>query len=102
MGDDAEHRDHREHGEPPEHGEHPGRLDRRRFLGAAAAGAAGIAVGAVAGCDSPADGGPEVAPSRTGADATADGAAERARSGSPDWRIRPVGPPEAVEGYTAR
>ncbi|MET4921335.1 hypothetical protein P3L51_02965 [Streptomyces sp. PSRA5] len=94
MGDDdVEHRDHREP-------EHSGRLDRRRFLGAAAAGAAGIAVGTVAGCDSPAGGGPEAAPSRTGAAATADAAAERARSGSPDWRIRSVGPPEAVEGYT--
>ncbi|MFC9603667.1 N,N-dimethylformamidase beta subunit family domain-containing protein [Streptomyces niveus] len=108
MDDDAErcddrdhrddHRDHRDH--HLEHGEPPGRLDRRHFLGAAAAGAAGIAVGTVAGCDSPAGGGPEAAPSRTGADPTAAAATERARSGSPDWRIRSLGPPEAVEGYT--
>ncbi|MEU0953963.1 N,N-dimethylformamidase beta subunit family domain-containing protein [Streptomyces niveus] len=96
--DDRDHRDHRDH--HPEHGEPPGRLDRRHFLGAAAAGAAGIAVVAVAGCDSPAGGGPEAAPSRTGADPTAAAATERARSGSPDWRIRSLGPPEAVEGYT--
>ncbi|MFE3249253.1 N,N-dimethylformamidase beta subunit family domain-containing protein [Streptomyces sp. NPDC059209] len=90
MGDDAANQGD---------GEHAGRLDRRRFLGAAAAGAAGIAVGAVAGCDSPAGEGPEAAPSRTGADST-DAAAERARSGSADWRIRSVGPPGAIEGYT--
>ncbi|WP_405616099.1 N,N-dimethylformamidase beta subunit family domain-containing protein [Streptomyces sp. NBC_01508] len=88
--------------EPPER---RGRLDRRHFLEAAAAGVAGIAVGAVAGCDSA-----DRAPSRTGVgadpttdpttDPTADATAERARPGSPDWRIRSVGPPDAVEGYT--
>ncbi|MFD3486454.1 N,N-dimethylformamidase beta subunit family domain-containing protein [Streptomyces sp. NPDC058665] len=104
MDHDAEHHDHRER--PAEHSgrvEHPGRLDRRHFLGAAAAGAAGIAMGAAAGCDSSAPGGQEAAPERTGAGADstdAAAAAERALPGSPDWRIRSVGPPDAIEGYT--
>ncbi|MFE7571935.1 N,N-dimethylformamidase beta subunit family domain-containing protein, partial [Streptomyces sp. NPDC057539] len=37
-----------------------------------------------------------------GRDRAAADAAERARPGSPDWRIRSAGPPEAVEGYTDR
>lgn len=56
----------------------------------------------MAGCDSSGR-----APARTGVGADADptaaaaaDAAERARSGSPDWRVRSVGPAGAVEGYT--
>ncbi|MCL7380281.1 N,N-dimethylformamidase beta subunit family domain-containing protein [Streptomyces sp. 35G-GA-8] len=79
------------------------RLGRRRFLGAAAAGAAGLALGA-AGCDSPGEEDEPPGPGRSagGGDRAAADAAERARPGSPDWRIRSVGPPEAVEGYTDR
>ncbi|MFF2638637.1 N,N-dimethylformamidase beta subunit family domain-containing protein [Streptomyces niveus] len=80
-----------------------GPLDRRHFLGAAA-GAAGLAVGALTGCDSSPGGGPAARPSAdTGTDIGTDTdltAAERERPGSPDWRIRSVGPADAVQGYT--
>jgi hypothetical protein len=82
-------------GDGPEHA-----LDRRRFLGAAAAGATGVAVGAVTGCGSTAG-----VPSGPGAGRTVTvrpGAGEREVPGAPDWRIRSIGPPEAVEGYTDR
>ncbi|MEU8998635.1 N,N-dimethylformamidase beta subunit family domain-containing protein [Streptomyces caniferus] len=71
----------------------PGGLGRRRFLGAAAASAAGIAVGVTAGCDGTSGAGP------TGGDQP-DLAVERGRPGSPDWRIRSAGPPDAVQGYS--
>ncbi|WP_107068091.1 N,N-dimethylformamidase beta subunit family domain-containing protein [Streptomyces sp. CT34] len=73
-----------------------GGLDRRHFLGAAAAGAAGLAAG-LSGCDAPEGGRPTPAtgdqPSPT---------AERNRPGSPDWRLRSAGPPDAIAGYTDR
>ncbi|WP_329065369.1 N,N-dimethylformamidase beta subunit family domain-containing protein [Streptomyces sp. NBC_01429] len=91
------------------HGRHgPGGLDRRHFLGVAAAGAAGIAVGTVAGCDTAGEDPAAAHPDRTDATATAprssgaSDAEERARPGSPDWRIRSKGPPDAVLGYTDR
>ncbi|MGW2514527.1 N,N-dimethylformamidase beta subunit family domain-containing protein [Streptomyces scopuliridis] len=116
MDDDAGHRDHLggeaedggEDGGGDGGGEGGGGLDRRRFLGAAAGGAAGLALGVVAGCDATGGGGevsgdaPSPDPSAGGADRSAADAAERKRPGSPDWRIRSVGPPEAVEGYTDR
>ncbi|MEW1722777.1 N,N-dimethylformamidase beta subunit family domain-containing protein [Streptomyces sp. NPDC093109] len=88
------------------------RPDRRRFLGVAAAGAASLAVGAVAACDAArtaADTAQEQqrtarntgTPLHTGTPLPAD-ATERARPGSPDWRIRSKGPPDAVLGYTDR
>lgn len=75
----------------------PGGLDRRRFLGAAAMGAAGIAVGVTAGCDSTS--GKSPGSGATGGDPP-DPATERDRPGDPDWRIRSTGPPDAVQGYT--
>ncbi|MFD5751070.1 N,N-dimethylformamidase beta subunit family domain-containing protein [Streptomyces sp. NPDC127033] len=86
--------------------ERRGRLDRRRFLGVAAAGAAGLAAGVVAACDTAPTGtgtGTAEEPARTGTGTPhpAD-AAERSRPGSPDWRIRSQGPPDAVLGYTDR
>ncbi|WP_405848848.1 hypothetical protein OG211_16310 [Streptomyces niveus] len=85
-------------------GQGGGPLDRRHFLGAAA-GAAGLAVGALTGCDSSPGAGPAARPSAdTGTDIGTDtdltAAAERDRPGSPDWRIRSVGPADAVQGYT--
>ncbi|MFE7399947.1 N,N-dimethylformamidase beta subunit family domain-containing protein [Streptomyces sp. NPDC057557] len=74
-----------------------GRLDRRLFLAAAAGGALAGGV-AVAGCHSSGAGG-------TGNGSTPPGAshrteeADRARAADSDWRIRSVGPPEAIEGY---
>lgn len=78
----------------------PGGLDRRHFLGAAAA-AAGAAGVSVAGCDSGSEErtGPRARPSH---EARRREEAERARPGSPDWRIHSVGPPAAVEGYADR
>lgn len=69
-------------------------LARRRFLGAAAVGAAGMA----AGCDgaSPRD---RTAASRKRSVTAARTDAESGRRGSPDWRIRSAGPPEALQGY---
>ncbi|MEU5208949.1 N,N-dimethylformamidase beta subunit family domain-containing protein [Streptomyces sp. NPDC020742] len=87
-----------EHGAPREGvpGDRPGGgLDRRHFLGAAAAGTAGLALGLTAGCD----GTPERNPGSTGPDPSGL-AAERKRPGSPDWRLRSTGPPDAVQGYT--
>ncbi|MGW2403709.1 N,N-dimethylformamidase beta subunit family domain-containing protein [Streptomyces sp. NPDC001739] len=78
------------------HADGSGGLVRRHFLGAAAAGAAGLALPTATGCDAPSGKTPGPAPG-TGPD---DLAAERARAGSPDWRLRAPGPPEAVEGYT--
>ncbi|WP_406134612.1 N,N-dimethylformamidase beta subunit family domain-containing protein [Streptomyces sp. NBC_01089] len=87
---------------------------RRRFLGAAAAlGAGGLTASLVAGCGTSPGGSTATAPRPT-ATATAPrptasssaaalesaAGAERARPGSPDWRIRSQGPPEAVQGYT--
>ncbi|MER0482804.1 N,N-dimethylformamidase beta subunit family domain-containing protein [Streptomyces sp. Edi2] len=83
--------------EPAGAGGSGGGLDRRRFLGAAAVGAAGLAVGVTAGCGSTSGGGPGAGP--TGGDQP-DLAAERDRPGHPDWRIRSAGPPDAVQGYT--
>ncbi|MFI9358908.1 N,N-dimethylformamidase beta subunit family domain-containing protein [Streptomyces lydicus] len=94
MDDGAEHGRHRAAGG----GSAGGGLDRRHFLGAAAAGAAGVAVGGTAGCDTHA-GNPGGAAGTAGT-GPADLAAERRRPGSPDWRIRSTGPPDAVEGYT--
>ncbi|MEU6329350.1 N,N-dimethylformamidase beta subunit family domain-containing protein [Streptomyces sp. NPDC047049] len=99
----AEHGGAAEYGGAAEHGGEPagaggsGGLDRRRFLGAAAVGAAGLAVGVAAGCGSTSGGGPGAGP--TGGD-DPDLAAERERPGHPDWRIRSTGPPDAVQGYT--
>ncbi|WP_241720866.1 N,N-dimethylformamidase beta subunit family domain-containing protein [Streptomyces lydicus] len=75
----------------------PGGLPRRRFLGAAAVGAAGLAVGVTAGCHSTSGAGPGAGPT---AGDEPDLAAERDRPGHPDWRIRSAGPPDAVQGYT--
>ncbi|WP_328913074.1 MULTISPECIES: N,N-dimethylformamidase beta subunit family domain-containing protein [unclassified Streptomyces] len=87
MDEDAALRDHQEAG-----GE---ALDRRHFLGAVAAGAAGVAAGAVAGCDPGGHGAkPGTAPHRT--------PAEQQRPGDADWHIRSLGPADAVEGYTDR
>ncbi|WP_336050110.1 N,N-dimethylformamidase beta subunit family domain-containing protein [Streptomyces sp. CA2R101] len=86
-----------EHGGEPAGAGGSGGLDRRRFLGAAAVGAAGLAVGVAAGCGSTSGGGPGAGP--TGGDAP-DLAAERERPGHPDWRLRSAGPPDAVQGYT--
>ncbi|MEX2968680.1 N,N-dimethylformamidase beta subunit family domain-containing protein [Streptomyces sp. C184] len=115
MGDDPQHGDHqrlggaecgaRERGGPgcpdgpdcPDSPGSPAGLRRRRFLGAAALGAAGLAAGVTAGCDSTSGGDPGAGP--TGGDQP-DLAAERERPGDPDWRIRSAGPPDAVQGYT--
>ncbi|MEU1662801.1 N,N-dimethylformamidase beta subunit family domain-containing protein [Streptomyces sparsogenes] len=79
-------------------GHRPG-LERRRFLGAVGAAGAGVAGVAVAGCDS--SGHREhdrtAHPSRAARRAVD---TERRRPGSADWRIRSVGPQDAVEGYT--
>ncbi|MFF7653848.1 N,N-dimethylformamidase beta subunit family domain-containing protein [Streptomyces sp. NPDC007983] len=72
-----------------------GAVDRRHFLGAAA-----VAAGATAaGCD--ADRKERPAP-RARASRRAREAAERARPGSPDWRVRSLGPAAAVQGYADR
>ncbi|MFH9230164.1 N,N-dimethylformamidase beta subunit family domain-containing protein [Streptomyces lydicus] len=94
MDDGAEHGGHRAAGGDSA----GGGLDRRHFLGAAAAGAAGVAVGGTAGCDTT-TGNPGGATGTPGT-GPSDLAAERRRPGSPDWRIRSTGPPDAVEGYT--
>ncbi|MEU9124907.1 N,N-dimethylformamidase beta subunit family domain-containing protein [Streptomyces sp. NPDC048506] len=96
MGDGAEH-DGQRHGDPAHRGAPgSGGLDRRHFLGAAAA---GVAVGMTAGCDTTAGRSPASGPADT---RDADLAAERRRPGDPDWRIRSTGPPDAVQGYTDR
>ncbi|UGQ15045.1 hypothetical protein LO772_16645 [Yinghuangia sp. ASG 101] len=77
----------------------PRPMDRRRFLGAAVAGAVGAAV--AAGCDSD-GGGPrpgQTAPAPAGGPPQAE---ERNRRGDPDWRIGSLGPDEAIEGYADR
>ncbi|MFF0629880.1 N,N-dimethylformamidase beta subunit family domain-containing protein [Streptomyces sp. NPDC004296] len=68
-------------------------LDRRHFLGTAT-GIAALATG-LTGCGSPggtAHGRPPTDPLD----------AERTRPGSPDWRLRATGPPDAIEGYPDR
>ncbi len=75
-----------------------GRLDRRHFLGAVAAGAAGVAAGTVAGCGS---GGSGPHPAASAA-ATVFVAAPGHADGADDWRIRSAGPDDAVEGYSDR
>ncbi|MFF6975908.1 N,N-dimethylformamidase beta subunit family domain-containing protein [Streptomyces tsukubensis] len=103
--DDGDHRPPPADGTAKAAGEPRGGLDRRRFLGAAAAGAAGIATAATA-CDTGPGGPPTTAPrrDRTGAGETSAAAerAERDRPGDADWRITSQGPPDAVEGYTDR
>ncbi|SEE23917.1 hypothetical protein SAMN05428954_2121 [Streptomyces sp. 2112.3] len=114
MGDDLQHGEQRRHGERCQGGAEcgeaggpeaggpegagspgaPGGLARRRFLGVAAMGAAGLATGVVAGCDATSGNSP-----RAGGDQP-DLAAERDRPGHPDWRLRSAGPPDAVQGYT--
>ncbi len=79
----------------PDGGEDGAALDRRHFLGAAAAAGAGAAGMALAGCDAGDQGGPH--PSSTPS-APVGGA----RSDGSGWRIRSFGPPDAVEGYTDR
>ncbi|MEU9622476.1 N,N-dimethylformamidase beta subunit family domain-containing protein [Streptomyces sp. NPDC048155] len=76
----------------------PGRLDRRLFLAAATGGV--LAGGAaVTGCHSAATGRSGTGSATPGTDRRAE-SGESARAGDPDWRIRSVGPPEAIEGYT--
>ncbi|MFE4453965.1 N,N-dimethylformamidase beta subunit family domain-containing protein [Streptomyces sp. NPDC056796] len=75
-------------------------LDRRRFLGATAAGALSLTVGGVAGCDSSPDERPGAVPGRTKSGLSAAG--EARLSGNPDWQIRSLGPPDAIEGYADR
>ncbi|MCW2560070.1 MAG: hypothetical protein JWP55_4034 [Mycobacterium sp.] len=65
--------------------------DRRRFLGAAAVGAAGVAAVAVAGCDADHAPRPHTTPPTA--------PTESVQHGTPDWRISSQGPPGAVEGY---
>jgi hypothetical protein len=73
----------------------PGGLDRRRFLGAAAAGAAGVAA-AVTGCEA---GSSHAAQPRTTARPRTAARPTTPASGAHDWRIRSLGPPDAVQGY---
>ncbi|WP_225845746.1 N,N-dimethylformamidase beta subunit family domain-containing protein [Streptomyces sp. HPF1205] len=68
-------------------------LDRRHFLGAAAAGAASVAVAA---CDAGSGGGPHTP---TGPPATGPAVTETTDRGTKDWRITSQGPPDAIEGY---
>ena len=92
-------------------------MERRRLLGAAAAVTAAAAVagatalvldedgtGATGAGGAKPSGGPSAGPIDVGdhSAATDPDAAERARPGNADWRIRSQGPPEAVEGYTDR
>ncbi|MFF2958946.1 N,N-dimethylformamidase beta subunit family domain-containing protein [Streptomyces sp. NPDC057963] len=76
----------------------PGRLDRRLFLAAATG---GVLAGGVAatGCHSAATGRSGTGSATPGTGRRAE-SGESARTGDPDWRIRSVGPPEAIEGYT--
>ncbi|MEU5101804.1 N,N-dimethylformamidase beta subunit family domain-containing protein [Streptomyces sp. NPDC021354] len=93
MDDQAEHGDVSTHGDVrPQDSDQPA-LGRRRFLGAVGA-AAGVAV---AGCDSASHGEPDRAARPSEAMRAVD--AERSKRGNADWRIRSVGPQEAVEGY---
>ncbi|GLV78030.1 N,N-dimethylformamidase beta subunit family domain-containing protein [Streptomyces hygroscopicus] len=86
-----------------EQGRIPGGLGRRGFLGAAAAAGAGAAGVAATGCDSAAErNGDRARPSRRADAARRAEEAERARPGHADWRIRSVGPPDAIEGYADR
>ncbi|MFJ4919428.1 N,N-dimethylformamidase beta subunit family domain-containing protein [Streptomyces sp. NPDC088725] len=81
----------------------PHGLDRRRFIGAAV-GTAGITAGLMTGCAAPSGTGADVspAPSATGSAGVDEPAvgAEQGRSGNHDWRIRSVGPSDAIEGHT--
>ncbi|MFC1414382.1 N,N-dimethylformamidase beta subunit family domain-containing protein [Streptacidiphilus sp. N1-12] len=89
-------------------------MERRRFLGTAAAVAAAGAAGVgalVLSEDGSSTAGPGSRPGGAAADPIAAGRtagapdaeqAERQRPGDADWRIRSQGPPEAVEGYTDR
>ncbi|GAA1158901.1 hypothetical protein GCM10009654_13820 [Streptomyces hebeiensis] len=95
-------------GEGSEPGDGPPGPDRRHFLGSAIGIGVGAAVGtamgaAVAGCSAERRS-PGAASRTADADPTATDPtaadAERDRSGSPDWRIRSVGPQEAVQGFT--
>ncbi|WP_018540190.1 MULTISPECIES: N,N-dimethylformamidase beta subunit family domain-containing protein [unclassified Streptomyces] len=90
MADGAAHRagEHRADDDRPRRG-----LDRRHFLGTAT-GIAALATG-LTGCDSP-GGTPH---GHRPADPLT---AERTRPGSPGWRLRATGPPDAVEGYPDR
>jgi hypothetical protein len=75
-------------------------LDRRHFLGAAAAGAATVAAVTVAACDAGPGDGPHPGGDRSpNARATV---TETVRQGTDDWRITSQGPPDAVEGYADR
>ncbi|MEZ0095206.1 N,N-dimethylformamidase beta subunit family domain-containing protein [Streptacidiphilus sp. EB129] len=75
-------------------------LDRRRFLGAAAAGAA---LTVLPGCDahSPTTrlSAPPPTPAPTPTPTPAPEQVEQARPGNADWRIRDGGPQEAIQGY---
>jgi hypothetical protein len=68
-------------------------LQRRAFLGAAAA-----AIGAVAGCSAEAKARPRAAASGTRR-ARSTAVPERDRPGDPDFWIRSAGPDDAIEGY---
>lgn len=70
----------------------PGGLGRRQLLGAAAAGAAGLA-DALAGCDSGSGPGSTPRPALSGSTGPITAA------DTDDWRIRSCGPRDAVEGY---
>ncbi|MFF2507773.1 N,N-dimethylformamidase beta subunit family domain-containing protein [Streptomyces sp. NPDC058067] len=74
-----------------------GGFDRRRFLGVTAGGAFSLAAYGVTGCDPSTGVRPGAEPGRTESEPSA--AREGRRTGSPDWRIRSVGPPDAIEGY---
>ncbi|MFF2846535.1 N,N-dimethylformamidase beta subunit family domain-containing protein [Streptomyces sp. NPDC058001] len=70
-------------------------LDRRHFLGAAA----GLTLGLTAACDTGPRSARDSGPSPSGPGHLT---AEQARPGNADWRIRSVGPPGAIAGYTDR
>ncbi|MFD8967475.1 N,N-dimethylformamidase beta subunit family domain-containing protein [Streptomyces sp. NPDC059568] len=74
--------------------QHPGRLDRRHFL---AGTAVGIATAALSARDSPRGDEPGTATTHTPAAESIE--RERQRPGSPGWRIRSQGPPDAVQGF---
>jgi hypothetical protein len=83
-------------------------VDRRRFLGAAAAAGAGVAgLAALTGCDTAsadhnAAAGSPAAPSGSVSAVGGTPTAlqiEQARPGNADWQAGPTGPQEAVEGY---
>ncbi|WP_324785760.1 N,N-dimethylformamidase beta subunit family domain-containing protein [Streptomyces sp. H51] len=68
----------------------PGGLRRRRLLGAAAAGAAGMTAAVLSGCD-------RAAPS-----ARRPGAVRRSAAAEPGWQLASAGPADAVQGYADR